>query len=63
MKENKLKQQINQPTHLWPHFWGSRGTPECTAEDQSKYHTDHKSLNIITDERGNFSSTLSKGEE
>ena len=60
MKDNKFKQLINEPTHIegnildQPHFRDTRGTIECRAEVQSKYYTDHKSLNIITRKKGNF---------
>ena len=60
MKNNKFKQLINEPTHIegnildQAHFRDTRGTIECRAEVQSKYYTDHKSLNIITRKKGNF---------
>ena len=65
MKENKFKQLINKPTHIegnildQAHFRDTRGRIECTAEVQSKYYTDHRSLNIIAKKKGNFKSILS----
>ena len=64
MNENRFLQLVSEPTHIegnlldQAHLRDVTGNLESKAEVQSKYYTDHKSINIIIKKKGNCTEFL-----